>query len=306
MTTYFKLALLSLVLTISPWAFGQTQGSEESPGTPDHASDTPAKTEVTSPAAPAAEAPAPAPEEAPATTAATTSQPAAPEPTPPPAPVAAPSAPPAPPPPPPLPAKPRECKWEWVRDGFYLRMLTTMGFASMSGDGPTGSARISGFGSGGIIAIGASLTKGLVLAANLQSSVVSSKFEGGPFADATFTANGKTLNLTQKATGTVSGLGVLVDWYPMQDAGLHVRLGGGVGFVAVSNQADESYMVGRSASGTLVLGYDWAVSPNWALGLAFVISGSTSAKLKYQDTDEDSGYKLSSSAWGISASILYF
>lgn len=299
MTTSLKLVLLSLVLTISPWAFGQTQSAEESPAASDQASDTPTQTEATGPANPSADVPAPAPEEPPATA------------PPPPAPVPAtpsPAVTPSPPPasPPALPAKPRQCKWEWSRDGFYMRMLTAMGFASMSGDGPLGSARISGFGSGGIIAIGGSLTKGLVLAANLQSSAVSGKFEGGPFPDATFVANGRTLDVSQKASATVSGMGVLVDWYPMQDAGLHVGVGGGVGFVMVSNQADDSSMVGRSTSGTFLLGYDWAVSADWALGLALIASGSTSAKLKHSDSDQDSGYKLSSFTWGVAASILYF
>jgi len=295
MIQHLKLMPLLLVLTLSPRAFGQTTSDEESPSGP--VSDAPAPTEPPGPATPAAVVPAPAP--APPATA---TQPQSPAPSP--VPVATPSAPPASTAPPA--AKPRPCKWEWIRDGFYLRMLTTTGFASMSGDGPMGSASISGFGSGGIIAIGGSLTKGLVLAANLQSTVVSGKFEGGPFPDATFTANGRTLGLSQKASGTVSGMGVLVDWYPMQNAGLHLGVGGGVGFVMVVNQADESSMSGRSASGMLLVGYDWAIAPDWALGLALVFSGSTSAKLKHQDPDEDSGYKLSSSAWGISASILYF
>jgi hypothetical protein len=300
MTTYFKLALLSLVLTISPWAFGQTTSDEESSSPSGPASDVPPSTETTAasgPAAPAAVVSAPAPEPP-----ATAPQPQSP--VPPPVPVAIPPAAPANTEAPA--AKPRKCKWEWVRDGFYFRMLTSVGFASLSGDGPTGSARISGLGSGGIIAIGGSLTKGLVLAANLQNSAVSGKFTGGPFPDATFSANGQTLDVSEKANGTVAGMGVLVDWYPMQNEGLHVGLGGGASFVSVVNQADNSTLFGTSAMGTVLVGYDWAISANWALGLTLVASSSTKAKLKYQDADSDSGYRLSAYSMGLSASILYF
>jgi hypothetical protein len=212
----------------------------------------------------------------------------------------------SPPATPPAAAKPKKCKWEWSRDGFYLRMLTSVGFARLSGDGPTGSASISGFGGGSIIGIGTSLTKGLVLAGNLQSTQVSARFKGGPFADSTFVANGRTLDVSQKASGALAGIGVLVDYYPMQSEGLHVGLGAGVAFLSVANQADDSIMTGKGATGTLLVGYDWPIGPSWALGLTLVASSSTSAKLKYQEPDEDSGYRLSSFSLGISGSILYF
>jgi hypothetical protein len=289
MTHLRPLVLLSFVLTLSPQALGQTAPTEAAPPTADPASGTPGPTADAPAAAPAAAAPAPTPAMV----------------TPPPAP--APAITPAPAPAAPVPdAKPKKCKWEWVRDGFYFRMLTAVGYGSLSGDGPTGSARISGFGSGSLIGIGGSIMKGLVLAGALESTQVSGTFKGGPFAGATFTANGQVLGVSEKASGSLSGIGVLVDYYPMQTEGLHVGLSAGVGFAAVMNQADDSILTGKSATGTLLVGYDWPISPNWALGLTLMAMGSTAAKLKYQDADGDSGYKLSSFFLGLSGSLLYF
>jgi hypothetical protein len=207
--------------------------------------------------------------------------------------------------------KPRKCNWEWVRDGFYMRLLNAVGFANFSGTGPSGSTHISGLGTGSILALGGSFKRGLVLAGTLQSTEVAARFNGGPYADATFVSNGEAVTVSQKATATFSQLGVLLDWYPMTSEGLHVGVGAGLGFVSVVTQADNSTMSGASLAGTLLVGYDWPVAPTWAFGLALVASAARTASLKYQgsqhtESGNDSGYKLMPYSIGLSGSLLFY
>jgi hypothetical protein len=209
------------------------------------------------------------------------------------------------------PAKPRKCAWDWVRDGFYLRVMSTIGYARSSGDGPTGSARVAGLGAGSIIAIGGSLWHGLVLAGTMQATEVTGQFHGGPYAGATFASGGSAVPVTDKARVASSQLGVLVDWYPLQAQGLHVGLSAGLGSLALTNQADDSTIYGSSVAGTLLVGYDWPISPTWAVGLALVASGSTHATLKKRDSGDQTGgdqtgYKLAPIFVGLSGSILLF
>jgi hypothetical protein len=108
-----------------------------------------------------------------------------------------------------------------------------------------------------------------------------------------------------------SQLGVLVDWYPLQAQGLHVGLSAGLGSLALTNQADDSTIYGSSVAGTLLVGYDWPISPTWAVGLALVASGSTYATLKKRDSGDQpegdqTGYKLAPIFVGLSGSILLF
>jgi hypothetical protein len=292
-----NLLLLWLVLTMSPRVFAQTQTTEAPLPTFGQTTGNPNRADATGPDAPPAVVPAPEPPAAVTT------------------------------PPVPVPAnvkahettvpvptaafpstgtKPNKCKWEWVRDGFYLRMLSTMGFTRFQGDGPSGSTRISGLGTGSIFAIGGSLTKGLALAGTVQGTQVTAKFNGGPFAGSTFLANGQEIAVSQKAQAGFSEIGVLVDWYPMPSEGLHVAVGAGLGFVTVVNQADNSILYGTSTAGTLLVGYDWPIAPNWAFGLALVASGARAASLKDQESGDEAGYKLTPFFIGISGSILYF
>jgi hypothetical protein len=86
----------------------------------------------------------------------------------------------------------------------------------------------------------------------------------------------------------------------MASEGLHVGLGGGLGMVAVANQADEHTYAGTSVAGALVVGYDWPIAPAWAFGLALVATGATRASLKDQQADQDSGYQLAAYTIGLS------
>jgi hypothetical protein len=202
--------------------------------------------------------------------------------------------------------KPCDCRRDWVRNGFYFRMLVGMGYVGFRGSGPSGSASISGFGSSSTIAIGGSIMRGLTLAGTLQSAEVTDRFKGSPYANATFTANGETIAVTNKAMGTFSEFGGLLDWYPSVNSGLHSGIGAGLGMVSAINQADDRVLFGTSIAATVLLGYDWSIAPTWALGVALVASGSTRSSLKFATTGNDAGYQLLPLSLGVSTSILYF
>lgn len=215
----------------------------------------------------------------------------------------------SPPPAPPPAATPvPEPKRQWVRDGFYLRLIDGVGFMTLRGDGANGKASVSGMSSTSIIAIGGSVAPGLVLAGTLQSTQVGGDFKGGPFEQATITATpgaADKIPATKKATAALSQIGALLDWYP-GTSGAHVGLGAGLGMMALINQADESAYYGTGVAGTVLVGYDWSIAPTWALGLALVANGSTKATLKHAKTGNESSYRMMPFSVGINASILYF
>lgn len=187
-----------------------------------------------------------------------------------------------------------------------MRVVSGPGFVSMAGDGPNGKVSLKGLGTGAIIAIGGSIGHGLVLGGTLQASDLTAKFNGGPFIDATVTAQGKTVSATDKAMIGTSGLGLLIDWYPSMSAGWHTGLSLGVGFTSVQNLADDSTMVGTSAAGNLFGGYDWSIGRDWSLGLDLFVAGTTSATMKDSKDATDTGYRLRSFCVGLGGSILYF
>ncbi len=233
--------------------------------------------------------------EAPPTPPAAVAIPATEVPRPSPVPVAAPT----------LPRAQRRCSCDWVRDGFYLRISSSVEPATFSGSGPSGSAKISGLGGGSSIAIGGSVVRGLVVAGMIRSTAVTSNFNGGPYADAQFSAKGETLTVTRKALASSSQIGAVIDWYPMEEQGLHVGLSGGLNMLTVNNHADESTWHGFGAGGSLFVGYDWPLASTLALGVSLVVSGATSSSLKDQDS-KDTGYKLSPFSVGLAGSLLFF
>jgi hypothetical protein len=199
-----------------------------------------------------------------------------------------------------------DCTRDWVREGFYMRLVSGPAFVSMSGDGPNGHVSLSGLGSLATVTFGGSVARGVVLAGTLQASSLSAaKFKGGPFDGANVTFNGQTVPASSKAMAGVSGLGLLVDWYPNPSGGWHAGLSGGLGFASVVNQADDSTMFGASAAGSVFGGYDWAIGRQWSMGLALAASGSTPATMKDKD-GTNAGYRLQSLSLGLGASILYF
>lgn len=178
---------------------------------------------------------------------------------------------------------------------------------SLDGYGPSGNdAYLRGGGSSGSLAIGGAIAPGLVLAGTLQGAGLQSDFKGGPLADATVTAEGRTRSASRKATGGFGMLGVLVDWYPKPRGGWHTGFATGVGAVVLQNSADDSELAGLNLAGSVFGGYDWAIARDWSLGLQLVASGGTKAKMKEDDGDHDTGYRLTPLSLGINASVLYF
>lgn len=204
-----------------------------------------------------------------------------------------------------LPVAQRRCACDWVRDGFYLRISSSVADTTFSGHGPSGTAKISGFGGGSSIAIGGSVVRGLVVAGMFQSTAGTANFDGGPYQDTQFSAHGETITVTRKALATSSQIGLLIDWYPMEKQGLHAGLSGGLSMVTVNNYADESTWHGFGTGGSLFVGYDWPLASTLAMGVSLVVSGATSSSLKDQDS-KDTGYKLKPFSMGLAGSLLFF
>jgi hypothetical protein len=197
-----------------------------------------------------------------------------------------------------------------VHEGFYLRFTSGPSFLTLRGHGPSGaSASITDAGPSGSIAIGGAILPGLVLAGTVSGTAFNAEFEGGPFADATVTANGKTRSASHNAEGGFGMIGVLVDWYPKPTGHWHAGFSTGLGGIGLTNSADDSELGGVNFAGSVFGGYDWALGRNWALGLQLTASGATSTKLQ-QDFDShdshDSGYRLTPFSIGVQASLLYF
>ena len=192
------------------------------------------------------------------------------------------------------------------REGFYLRLAYGPGFAKFRGQGPHGAASISGLSSSTAIAIGGSLTRGLVLAGTLQSTQTTARFKGGPFMDASIANDGSSLAATDRASASLSDFGVMVDWYPRFRYGLHSGLMAGLGTVSVTNLADNSSFRGQRLATSIFVGYDWSLSRYWSIGLELLGSGATKASLRAGRSRVDSGYELAPVAFGLAATIVYF
>ena len=178
---------------------------------------------------------------------------------------------------------------------------------SLNGYGPSGGdAYLRDGGSGGFLAIGGAVAPGLVLAGTLQGTGLVADFKGGPFADATVTSNGQTRSASRKATGGFGMLGVLVDWYPQPRGGWHTGFATGLGVIALKNSADDSELAGVNLAGSVFGGYDWSIARDWSLGLQLTASGGTKTKMREDDGDHDTGYRLTPLSIGVQASVLYF
>jgi hypothetical protein len=246
--------------------------------------------------------------------------PATPEPSP------TPSAPPATPEPPPVapppvstegraaapglaPAATSPCPCSRYRhQGFYLGIGTGIGYMSAWGDGPSGSASISGLATLGVIAIGGTLTKGLVLAGAIQVGSAGGTFHGGTTTHVTTTifANGSPVTNTFTATGASvlsTEIGALIDWYPDPEAGWHMGFSLGVGSTQVTDDGG-NVLDGSAFAGSLFGGYQWWLGPGWSLGLQGVLLGATKSSL--QDSNQDTGYAMMPLSIGVQTLLLAY
>jgi len=185
-------------------------------------------------------------------------------------------------------------------------MSSGPGFLSLRGNGPAGTASLASSGSMGGLTLGGSIARGLVLAGTVSGATTQATFNGGPFRDAKITLNGSELNASHKAEASFAELGVLIDWYPNPAAGWHAGLSAGLGALVITNNADDSSLVGVSPAGTLFGGYDWSIGRSWSLGLSLALAGAGKATMKHSSGGEDAGYQLTPFSASVQASLLYF
>jgi hypothetical protein len=188
--------------------------------------------------------------------------------------------------------------------GFYARFSSGIGYGSFSGDGPNGSASLTGLANRGSFAFGGDLAPGFVLAGTFQGSSVTSDFDGGPLTGAMLTTDDGSVEASSRADAASAQLGVLVDWYPRPAAGWHLGVSAGLGVATIITRADDEIMLGTSVAGSLFAGYDWSIARSWSVGLALAASGATSASMK--DESRELGYDLRSLSFALEGSLLYF
>jgi hypothetical protein len=180
-------------------------------------------------------------------------------------------------------------------DGFYLRLSGGLSYLAFSGSGPIGDASVSDAGAGSLIAIGGTISRGLVLAGAVQVASVRNDFKGVEDP-----STGRAYR-DAKATVSANTIGVLADWYPEPTGGWHV--GGMIGLSALLlREADIADAQGNAVSGTVFGGYDWWIGPQWSLGLMAVVSGTTSASME-DDDGNDLGYKFNALSAGLSYAL---
>jgi hypothetical protein len=173
-------------------------------------------------------------------------------------------------------------------EGFYLRLALGPSYVVFAGTGPGRDIAIHGLAIGPSLAIGGTLTDGLVLAGVLDYRPLREHFHGGPRPEG-------------RATAAFGEIGALLDYYPNPTDGWHVGAGVGVGLIALGDSAVAD-SAGASFGGTLFGGYDFWIGPEWSLGMMAVFSGATSATLKDSNGD-DVGYKLHALSAGIECSF---
>ena len=197
----------------------------------------------------------------------------------------------------------------YERHGFYLRYGAGYGYLSTWGDGPSGSASISGGAITGSIAIGGTIAKGLVVAGAFRAWSTSGTFDGGPAITVTTSRslNGAITTTSHGLTGasaTSFEIGALVDWYPDPAGGWHAGASIGIGGVGVTDDAGDEMSSG-ALGGSLFGGYQWWLGPAWSLGVEVVMSGATKASLT-DSNQNDSNYRLMPLAIGIETPLLYY
>jgi hypothetical protein len=197
----------------------------------------------------------------------------------------------------------------YERHGFYLRYVGGYGYFSIWGDGPTGSASISGGALTGSIAVGGTIAKGLAVAGAFRAWSTSGTFDGGPAISVTTSRslNGAITTTSHGLTGaraTSFEIGALVDWYPDPAGGWHAGASIGVGGVDVTDDAGDE-MSSTALGGSLFGGYQWWLGPAWSLGVEVVMSGATKGSLT-DSNQNDSNYRLMPLAIGIETPFIYY
>jgi hypothetical protein len=200
-------------------------------------------------------------------------------------------------------------------DGLYVRVSSGIGFMSVWGDGPAGSASISGLESVGVLAVGGSPVSGFVVAGTLWGTSISNTFNGGPFGGKIIIPNPTSgpppsspptpPAASTNAAASLGGVGVLVDWFPNPAGGWHAGASVGLGATQVTTLADNSNMSGLGVGAFAFGGYDGWIGRNWSVGAMLVAAGANQASLT-DSNRKDTGYHLMPLSIGIAASVLYY
>jgi hypothetical protein len=176
----------------------------------------------------------------------------------------------------------------FTHDGFYLRISSGVGALGIGGQGPTGTAQLSGLASSSMFAIGGTPSRGFVVGGAVASRTLTSTHTSGVAADET--------------SVTASTLGVFVDWFPNEYRGWHVGGLLGLGTIDIKS-VSESDQVNVSVAGQAFGGYDFWIGPEWSLGIQGVLGFSTKAPMKADQND--TGYTLGSLSGAIEGTLLF-
>jgi hypothetical protein len=152
---------------------------------------------------------------------------------------------------------------------------------------------MSGFSSGGGLAIGGTPARGLVFAGALSSgSITNPNFTGSP------------AGRSRGWTASHSTISVLVDWFPDEHRGWHVGGTAGLATLAASNDSTQDAWFGFGFGGSVLGGYDAWIGPEWSLGILGNLGATSKASLR-DDSSNDTGYTLGAFWFTIDASLLY-
>jgi hypothetical protein len=163
--------------------------------------------------------------------------------------------------------------------------------AGVPGDGSRGSASISGFAVSSSVALGATFWNGLVIAALVSATYGGGSFHGGP------------PGAPGDASALLPQLGVLVDWYPAPERGLHVGGTFGLGGFLVEDSSNRNYR-GFAPAGSLRAGAAGWLGPEASVDIAAVFSLAASAS-SHDQYRQNTGYDLMSASGGFEWSIVF-
>jgi hypothetical protein len=174
----------------------------------------------------------------------------------------------------------------------YLRLSIGAGYLGVHGNGPSGSASLSGAATSLMFALGGTPLRGLSIAfVATVDSLGNASFNGAPTSDGSGWSADKAM------------LGAMVDWFPDVHRGWHV--GGALGFesISVSNDASQISWSGGGLGGNLLGGYDFWLGPEWSLGIQGVLSATANQSMQ-DDTNSSVGYQFGAVGFGVQVALL--
>jgi hypothetical protein len=196
-----------------------------------------------------------------------------------------------------------------LHDGFYLGLTNGFGDLAVWGDGPNGSASISGFATRVGISVGGSPIRGLAVAGVIEGDIaVGNTFSGGPIVIATTQVGNAPPSMQMPLKGNARSssylVGVLADWFPVPSGGWHVGAGVGAGGAAITDDAGK-VIAGISVGGSVFGGYQWWLGGNWSFGISGIVTGTPTLNMT-DSRGNDTGYKMVPLFVGAQGVILYY